>query len=173
MFAFVATMSLPLQRLLLIPLPPLLLLLLKLLLPYHPFLQIPPLLNQFFLLPLPCQCPMRWHSLRSRALGGRRPTRQRLSRHCPLRCRPPHDPSPHILQFLALPPSLLLSAAWPSARMPPAALRTPPATPPATTSPAALPPAVTLPSVPRAKDCRTAGFHRSIRRAAARCAALV
>ena len=67
MSAFVATMLLPLQRLLPIPPPLLPLPLLQLPLPCHSLFRSLSLLKQLRLSPLSCQGPLQWHPLRGRA----------------------------------------------------------------------------------------------------------
>ena len=120
-----ATILLPLQQLLPIPLPSFLLLLLQPPLPCHSLLRMLPLLKRLWLPPLPCRRPLRRHPRRARAPGGRPPPRQRLLRYCPL-----YGLSPRILLFCALLPVALPSDALPSAASPIAA--PPPAAPPPT-----------------------------------------
>ena len=116
MSALEATMLLPLQRLLPIPLPLFLLLLLQSPLPCHSLLQMLPLLKWLCLPPLPCQRPLRRHPRRARAPGGRPPPHMHLLRYCP-----PCGPSPRIIPFLVLFPAVLPSAALPFAATPPTA----------------------------------------------------
>ena len=84
MFALEATTLLPLQQLVPIPSPLLLLPLLQLPLPWHSLLRS---LLQLCLPPLPCQGALQRYPLRGRTKDDRRPPRQRLSCHCPPFCR--------------------------------------------------------------------------------------
>ena len=146
MSAFIATVLLPLHRLLCITLSSFLLLLLQPPLPCHSLLRMLPLLKRLRLPPLPCRRPLRRHPRRARAPGGWPPPRQELLRYCPPCC-----PPPRILPFLAPlpaapPPAASSPAAPPSSAPPPPVLssvapqstaRRPPVVPP----PAAPPPA--------------------------------